>query len=107
MTPRNLDDARRLMPGLGFTVYAMEPGAPVTLEIIDPEVSDQVPLQWQAPSELEAWEKAFPAEPIASAVDALFGPEGLPFDPPTDPTAGLAAELTAELAEPPAPNLFD
>ena len=32
----SLDDARAANPDLGFALYALEPGGPVTLEIIDP-----------------------------------------------------------------------
>ena len=53
----------------------------------------------EAPTELEAWEKAFPHVPIPSAGDALFGP---------DPYEALASALAAELAAPAqVESLFD
>ena len=102
MTPRSLDEARRLLPNVGISIYAMTPGGPVTLELLEAGATPDEPPQamtWEAPTELEAWEKAFPHPAIPSAVEALFGPE-------PDPTAGLAAELAAALSGP-AESLFD
>jgi len=110
--PRSLDEARRLYPALAMFLYAQTPGGPVTLEIVDPEVSDQIPLSWTAPTEREAWEKAFPATPAEPVDQGTFMPaEGSPARAElaaavSDPTAGLAAELAAELAAD-AGGLFD
>lgn len=33
----SLDEARAAQPALGFALYALEPGGPVTLEIVTPD----------------------------------------------------------------------
>lgn len=114
MTPRSLDEARRLMPHVGVTIYAQTPGGPVTLELLEEGLLGDPPqaIVWEAPTEREAWEKAFPplgVEPVADGTFML--PEGSQARAElaaavTDPTAGLAAELAAELAAD-AGGLFD
>ena len=52
-----LDDARAALPHLGFAVYAMEPGGPVTLEIHAP---DGTIFTFSAATEAEALALAFP-----------------------------------------------
>ncbi|RUP22326.1 hypothetical protein [Methylobacterium sp.] len=104
MQPRSLDEARRLYPAIGFALYAMDPKGPVTLELLDPEVSDQIPLSWTAATEARVWEQAFPPTPIEPVDQGSFmPPEGSPARAELaaavdDPTAGLASELAAELA---------
>lgn len=58
MQPRSLDEARRLRPDLGFSVYAIEPCGAVTLEVLDAEKS----YTFTGASEAEAWAVAFPAD---------------------------------------------
>lgn len=54
-----LDDARTANPDLGFAIYCMTPGGPVTLEIFDPD--GQV-YRFDGPSEAAVLEQAFPPE---------------------------------------------
>lgn len=112
--PRSLDEARSLYPDIGFTLYAMEPGGPVTLELLEEGDPGEAPqaIVWTAPTEREAWEKAFPPTPTEPVPQGSFmPPEGSPARAELaaaleDPTAGLAAELAAELASD-AGGLFD
>lgn len=57
---RSLDDLRSTFPHLGFAVYAIEPGAPVTLEVhtADGQVFTTVRRTLDA-----AIERAFPSPP--------------------------------------------
>jgi hypothetical protein len=114
MQPRSLDELRRLLPGVGVSIYAMEPGGPVTLELLEEGDPGEAPqaIVWTAPTEREAWEKAFPPTPAEPVPQGSFmPPEGSPARAELaaaveDPTAGLAAELAAELASN-AGGLFD
>lgn len=56
MPPRNLAEARRLHPDLGFALYALEPRGAVTLEVLDGETSHT----FVGVTEAEAWSAAFP-----------------------------------------------
>lgn len=58
-----LDDARTAFPSLGFCVYALDPGAAVTLEIHSP---DGEVFTFTGPTEQAALDAAFPPEPIAA-----------------------------------------
>lgn len=69
MTRPSLDETRAKLPGLGFAVYALEPGGPVTLEV---HASGQV-YEFRGATEAEAIERAFPP-----AVEPE--PEGSIFD---------------------------
>lgn len=57
--PASLDELRHHFPGLGFAVYAYEPGGAVTLEIHDGEDVYSFP----AATEAEAVALAFPMAP--------------------------------------------
>lgn len=100
-TPRSLDEARRLLPNVGVTIYAMTPGGPVTLELLEEGLLGEPPqaITWEAPTEREAWEKAFPpaqAEPLS-------------FDESFMPREGTAAhaELAVSQDDPAPGGLFD
>jgi hypothetical protein len=101
ITPRSLDEARRLLPGVGVTIYAQTPGGPVTLELLEAGDSPDEPPQaivWEAPTEREAWEKAFP--PTAA--------EPLSFDESFLPREGTAAHAELAVSQDDAPGgLFD
>lgn len=98
--PRTLDEARSLYPDIGFTVYAIDPYGPVTLELLDSGET----LSWSAATEAACWAVAFPptkAEPVMQG--SFMPPEGSAARAElaaavTDPTASLAAELAAVLA---------
>lgn len=101
MTPRSLDEARRLLPGVGVTIYAQTPGGPVTLELLEHDDDPETPPQaivWEAPTEREAWEKAFPpttAEPLS-------------FDESFLPREGTAAHAELAVSQDDEPGgLFD
>lgn len=106
--PRSLDEARSLYPDIGFTLYAMDPYGPVTLELIDKGET----YSWSAATEARVWEQAFPPAELEPVDQGTFmPPEGSPARAELaaavdDPTAGLAAELAAELASD-AGGLFD
>lgn len=72
MPPRNLAEARRLHPNLGFALYALEPRGAVTLEVLDGETSHT----FVGVTEAEAWSAAFPGtapdEPPEKRVDDLI-----------------------------------
>jgi len=59
-----LDDLRAAHPQLGFAVYAMTPGEPVTLEVY----SGEDVFSFTAATADEALALAFPPEPPAPAV---------------------------------------
>ena len=61
-----LDDLRARYPKLGFAVYAIEPGKPVTLETHSPD--GQV-FTFRAATLDAALDKAFPPEPPANVFD--------------------------------------
>ena len=54
-----LDELRAALPHLGFALYALEPGEPVTFEIHD---GDEV-YSFRGATEREAIAKAFPPPP--------------------------------------------
>lgn len=56
------DEARAAHPQLGFALYALEPGGPVTLEILTPE-GDL--FSFPAETAEDALAGAFPAPPPA------------------------------------------
>lgn len=68
------DEIRAAHPELGLTLYAIEPGGPVTLEVITP---DGGLFTWRAATAEAALAEAFPPddlgqaepEPPATAVD--------------------------------------
>ncbi|SFI05367.1 hypothetical protein [Methylobacterium brachiatum] len=105
ITPRSLDDARRLLPGVGVSIYAMTPGGPVTLELLEEGLPGEPPqaITWEAPTERACWEKAFPATEAEPLEQNRFLPsEGSRARVEltaavSDPASELAAELTAEL----------
>lgn len=105
MPPRNLAEARRLHPDLGFALYALEPRGAVTLEVLDGETSHT----FVGVTEAEAWSAAFPGtapdEPPERRVDALVGL--LSSLPELRPASDLVNE-PAPPAEPArAPSVFD
>jgi hypothetical protein len=55
----SLDELREQHPELGVTLYAMEPGGPVTLEVITP---DGEVFSWTAPTAAAAIARAFPPD---------------------------------------------
>lgn len=80
-----LDDARAARPDLGFALYALEPGQPVTLEIMD---GDQNLFALKGATEAECLARAFPREAQFLQLQELA--EAIPDKPP-----------------PSAPTLFD
>lgn len=62
----NLDDARAAHPGFGYALYALEPGEPVTLEII---AMDGEIFTFRGPSEQAVLDLAFPPEPPPNVFD--------------------------------------
>ncbi len=58
------DDIRTNHPDLAVSAYALEPGGPVTLEVLTP---DGVAYTFTRPTLLEAIELAFPAPERPSA----------------------------------------
>jgi len=58
-----LDEARQAFPHLGFCVYAMEPGKPLTLEIHAP---DGTIFTFYGATEAEALARAFPETATAA-----------------------------------------
>lgn len=67
----NLDQAREAYPALGMAVYALEPGAGITLEVV---TADGEVFTFTGPTEQAALDAAFPPEPAASP------PPGNAFD---------------------------
>jgi hypothetical protein len=65
-----LDDLRVKHPDLGFALYAMEPGQPVTLEVFTP---DSEVFSWTEPTAAAALARAFPEDEA---------PTDIPPDPP-------------------------
>lgn len=64
-----LDEVRSRFPHLGFAVYALDAGGPVTLEAHDP--GGEL-WSWTAPTEAEALAKAFPrAEAAMQEISAI------------------------------------
>ena len=61
------DEARAAHPSLGFAVYAMSPGEPVTLEVYAP---DGAVFSFTGPTEQNVVDQAFPPEPIEMAAPA-------------------------------------
>ena len=57
--PRSLDDLRSEHPGLGFALYAIEPGSAVTLEVF---ADDQV-FSFAGPTKTAVIDLAFPVLP--------------------------------------------
>ena len=80
-----LDDARAARPDLGFALYALEPGQPVTLEIMD---GDQNLFTFKGATEAECLARAFPREAQFLQLQEL-------------------AEAIPDKPAPPAPTLFD
>lgn len=62
----NLDDARAAHPGFGFCLYAVEPGEPVTLEII--ALDGQI-FTFTGPTEQAVLAQAFPPVPPPNVFD--------------------------------------
>lgn len=58
-SPCSLDEARAANPDLGFAIYAMTPGGPVTLEVFDPD--GQV-YRFDGETETAVLADAFPPE---------------------------------------------
>lgn len=63
----DLDRLREKHPDLAIGVYALEPGGPVTLEIITP---DQEVFSWRAATLAGCIARAFPDEVRAAGVGA-------------------------------------
>lgn len=61
-SPERLDALRAQYPLLGFALYALEPGRPVTLEVYAP---DGRIFRFDAATAAGALLKAFPADPPA------------------------------------------
>lgn len=59
MTLRTVDDIRARYPHLRVTLYALEPGKPVMLELIS---TDDVIYEFRGATEAEAVAAAFPDE---------------------------------------------
>lgn len=57
----NFDEARAAYPHWGFSIYALEPGAAVTLEIM---ADDGTLFTFTGPTLASALDAAFPPEPI-------------------------------------------
>lgn len=68
----DLDRLREKHPDLAIGVYALEPGGPVTLEIITP---DQKVFSWHAATLAECIARAFPGEMRAAGVKGDATPE--------------------------------
>ncbi|MFY7925535.1 MAG: hypothetical protein ACOVN5_06970 [Aquidulcibacter sp.] len=70
--PSSIDEARTQNPDLGFALYALKPGKPVTLEVLDP--AGRI-YRFDGASEADVLGQAFPpekpapAEPTASIFD--------------------------------------
>jgi len=113
MQPRNLDEARRLHPSLGFALYAYTPGGAVTLEVHD---GGEV-FSWTAVTEARAWEVAFPVdEPPAEVLtrtppnssEVVEWPAPASSDPSQDADEIDLPEIEADEPAPPAhPSVFD
>jgi hypothetical protein len=71
---RSLDDLRAEHPALGFALYAITPGEPVTLEVHTPD--DDV-FAFHGPTEQAAIDQAFP--PVAPEEPAPTPPPSI-FD---------------------------
>lgn len=69
----SLDAYRERYPRFGMSLFAMEPGGPVTLEVYTPD--DQV-FQWHGATAAEAFAKAFPPLELVEEVTA---PEPVPL----------------------------
>lgn len=65
------DDARAEFPQWGFSIYALEPGAGVTLEVL---ADDGALFTFTGPTLSAALDAAFPPEPVAAP------PPGNAFD---------------------------
>lgn len=65
------DEARAAYPKWGFSIYALEPGAAVTLEIM---ADDGALFTFTGPTLIAALDAAFPPEPIVEP------PTGNAFD---------------------------
>jgi hypothetical protein len=85
-----MDEARRLLPHVGFAVYAIDPGGVVTLEVIDP---DGVIHPFVAMTENGCFALAFPDSVEEVEPGTFMPPEGSPA------RAELAASLDAEPPE--------
>lgn len=59
---QTLDEARAAQPAFAMALYALEPGGPVTLEIITP---DGEPFTFEGPTEAAVLARAFP--PVEAA----------------------------------------
>lgn len=94
------DELRAANPDLVANLYAMEPGGPVTLELITPEGQS---FTFQAQTAEEAIEMAFPSAPTCPNT-------GLPCVPGCDWRGGCAGLNTPieQWPEPtPQPSVFD
>ena len=70
------DEIRARFPHLGFAVYALQPGGPVTLEVLPPEGAS---FTITRPTEAAALARAFPApQPEQPQPDVATGPEPAP-----------------------------
>lgn len=91
------DELRAANPGLGFAVYAYDPGGDLTLEIHD-----------------DGERFAFTGPTLQAAIDKAF-PSGSGVPPAADPTGVVAAEPEAASTSTqaglaggtPEPNVFD
>lgn len=63
------DELRARFPNVGLALYAIEPGGPVTLEIISPDGSV---FPFEADTAAAAIEAAFPPEPQPAAESNIF-----------------------------------
>jgi len=63
--PRSLDELRERYPTLGFALYALEPGGPVTLEV---HAEDEV-YSFLGADESSVIEMAFPTKPPTNIFD--------------------------------------
>lgn len=61
------DEARAAYPALAMAIYALDPGAAVTLEIHSP---DGEVFTFTGPTEQAALDAAFPPEPVAASPPA-------------------------------------
>lgn len=95
---KSLDEVRAKYPHLGMTLYAIEPGKPVTLEIITP---DQRLFSFVGATEEAAIAVAFPDEDTPESERAAVRP-------PDPPRSGFATREDASLpAPPPTTSVFD